>query len=219
MTDRPIPFSAPMVRAILDGRKTMTRRALKPQPIPEVRSVFCVATQKSTGRPVFNMRGPLGGTICGLPCKHGLLGEIIPPYAVGDRLWVKEALERANGEAVGYPADGTWLPNTHWHWKRAHLPSRFMPRWASRITLEVTGVRVERLQEISEEDAKAEGAEQEAAYTGHHDEAGNPEECGSYRLGFCMLWASIYGPGAWEANPWVAVIEFKRIDAVRAEGR
>lgn len=87
-------------------------------------------------------------------------------------------------------------------WKRIWKPSIHMPRWASRITLEVTGVRVERLQDISEADAIAEGAPWAAC--------GAPQE-GSHKAGFAQLWESINGSNSWSTNPWVWVIEFKRV--------
>lgn len=208
MTDRPIIFSAPMVRALLDGRKSQTRRILKPRPLP-------------VGGPFYRPFPVASPREWHSVSKDGYTVNIQKvPYAVGDRLWVREAhafmpktayalpkaINPADPDMAAYYREGfdrsgkiIWRPSIH------------MPRWASRITLDVTEVRVQRLQEISEDDAKAEGAEQEAAYTGRHDEAGNPEECGSYRLGFSMLWNSLHGPGAWEANPWVAAISFKRI--------
>jgi hypothetical protein len=134
------------------------------------------------------------------------------PYGQpGDRLWVREAWSRDEEDgALFYRADvGTgneaddWQRNIYegasgYRWK----PSIFMPRWASRILLEVTAVRVERLQDISEADAIAEGAPWAAC--------GAPQE-GSHKAGFAQLWESINGPNSWDANPWVWVIEFKRV--------
>jgi len=186
MKERPILFSGPMVRAILEGRKTQTRRVVKPQPGCDPRD----DEHLDMGR-----------------CPYG---------QPGDRLWVREAwhtderdLEYARAKhedamsdsPIYYRADPendnagcTWRPSIH------------MPRWASRITLEITRVRVERLQEISEKDAIAEGA----------DPYLHPVHPGREGLrhvdGFRSLWESINGPGSWDANPWVWVIEFKRVE-------
>jgi hypothetical protein len=213
MTDRPIIFSAPMVRALLDGRKTQTRRIIK-----GVARDNCMTIKKPTK------------TQCGVRThvidagKHGLL-----PFAVGDRLWVRESIERANGEAVGYPADGTWLPNTPWPWERASRPSIHMPRWASRLTLIVTNVRVQRLQDMSEDDAFAEGLEKLdktiergkvvpsgpwAANEGWGSDDENSYSAHGWdhpRMVFADLWDSLnaergYG---WETNPWIAAVTFE----------
>lgn len=174
-------FSSPMVRAILQGRKTQTRRA------------------------------------CKLDVRHGMPdGELTSllkccPYGQpGDRLWVRESgWERPERtakmmhegadtwEPYYYDADGYMKKDgeqfTSWGFKRR--PSIHMPRWASRITLEITGVRVERLHDISEEDAVAEGVPR---YSGALFE-------------FCQIWKALNGPGSWNANPWVWAIEFKRL--------
>jgi hypothetical protein len=193
MTERPIIFSAPMVRAILEGRKTMTRRVLKPQP----------QSVDGSGR-WYAMPG--GGE--SLNC-HRL------PYTPGDLLWVREAWrtearfdkmpmkDEPTGALVSYEADYDREPNDGC---RGRLrPSIHMPRWASRLTLRVTGVKVERLHDITEEDAKAEAAEA----VGYIDEYDVGDR--SYVVGFAGLWASIHGPLAWAANPWVAAITFKRV--------
>ena len=188
MKERPIIFSAPMVRAILAGTKTQTRRALAPDLF--ISSGGAVVRMASAG-----------------PATTGIREAHCPYWRQpGDRLWVRE----------------TWAPRTlgAWplmdqhmkplyrasedrpEWKRIWKPSIHMPRWASRITLEVTGVRVERLQDISEADAIAEGAPWAAC--------GAPQE-GSHKAGFAQLWESINGPGSWAANPWVWVVAFKRV--------
>lgn len=196
MKERPILFSAPMVRAILDGKKTQTRRVVKPQ--PEACSY--------------------------VPGTHALNGQIIEgnpavleqcPYGQpGDRLWVREAFfdhghfpEDPNtpiGERVEYrasewdrvdPADGgPWKPSIH------------MPRWASRITLELTDVRVQMLQEISWEDAIAEGIRDPRRAATRID-----PECGCV-LKFADLWDSINAKRGfgWVVNPWVWALTFKR---------
>ncbi|EML4684956.1 hypothetical protein R0C75_002121, partial [Citrobacter amalonaticus] len=129
------------------------------------------------------------------------------PYGdVGDRIWVRETFspvpdheEPAGCSALLYAADGNG-PYGKW------VPSIHMPRWASRLTLEITGVRVERLRDLSEDDAKSEGI--------------TPPSCGvlpgwEYRINFRDLWMSIYGADNWEANPWVWVIEFKVVPNVQ----
>lgn len=180
MKERPIIFSGPMVRAILDGRKTQTRRAVKPQPL-------WVA---SPGVPFKTMDADPKGTI---NCPYG---------QPGDRLWVRESIHvmqpRHDGDtgSVLYRADG------HGDWIGKWHPSIHMPRWASRITLEVVSVRVERLNGISEKDAKAEGYKSQSIME-------NPD---AGRLWFRDLWQSINAPGSWAENPWVWVVEFKRVE-------
>ncbi|KDF13403.1 hypothetical protein AF41_00014 [Citrobacter sp. MGH 55] len=136
------------------------------------------------------------------------------PYGdVGDRIWVRETFspvpdheEPAGCSALLYAADGNG-PYGKW------VPSIHMPRWASRLTLEITGVRVERLNDISEEDARAEGI-----IDGGCLNCGEPEPCGCVNPqpdatdAFAYLWQSIYGKENWDANPWVWVIAFKRIE-------
>ena len=161
--ERPILFSTPMVRALLEGRKTQTRRVIKPIHF------------KGEGAHVNN-------------CPFGKTGDI---------LWVRETLEKANGEAVGYPADGTWFPNTPWRWKRDTLPSIFMPRAFCRLRLEITGVRVERLRDISCDDAVSEG------WPG-------TESAEAPQRWFRSLWWKINGEESWAANPFVWVVEFKK---------
>ena len=199
MKERPILFSAPMVRAILSGRKTQTRRLMKPQPHAGVR------------RSVFVRSGLEDGHGRELRCPHG---------APGTRLWVREQFSYSYGTGVEdrspcwYWADGQ--PD-YGDWARP-APSIRMPRWASRITLEVTGVRVERLQEISYADAMAEGVEHWVIGDGWREyglppsvEAAGTHPLRSARDSFASLWESINGPGSWKANPWVWVIEFRRV--------
>lgn len=189
MKERPILFSAPMVRAILDGRKTQTRRKVKPK-----WSIYPASD------PRMNKWSPA--------CPYG---------RPGDLLWVRETAivsppnwcdlhDSSHPNAPGGPRVVQYLAsepcreaaNTY---KLKATPSIFMPRWASRITLEITGVRAERLKDISEADAIAEGAEWAAC--------GSPQE-GSHKAGYAELWEEINGPGSWDVNPWVWVIEFNR---------
>jgi len=258
MAERPILFSAPMVRAILEGRKTVTRRVVKlryPWDIEE--------TDDGSNWP-WHPDYVTGGEWDGWAhCPYG---------AVGDRLWVKEAwrapasLDALSGSdiaerciAAGYR--NPWAPirfeadnvlNSPKDWREfgstpgeatpgRYRNARFMPRWASRITLEVTAVRVERLQDITEEQAVAEGCSAEPFpgpwWQGYRD-LGNGELVHQQSLGteppewmiepklmknlshldraardaFVCLWESINGAGSWADNPWVWVVEFRRIE-------
>jgi hypothetical protein len=214
----PILFTGPMVRAILEGTKHQTRRVVRlpsgADPPSEVRAEQRRWWMTWEHDPVDPMDH--GGE----PWSH--TEEVRCPYGVpGDRLWVREtwrAEERESDAADGicYRADGAFvvIDNTRaaserWvvaynngrHGRRWR-PSIFMPRWASRISLEVTGVRVERVQDISEEDAGAEGC------VPWRDPGGGV----TYRSGFADLWDSINAKrgSAWDANPYVWVIEFRR---------
>lgn len=209
MKERGMIFNGEMVRAILGGRKTQTRRIVKPQP----------DLTKNSG---FSWNGALYGAgsddretnrnFAHIKCPHG---------KPGDRIWVRETWAEAGAGApdlklyrANYPAhvpthyenvppaeDVRWTPSIH------------MPRWASRILLEITDVRVERLNDISEEDARAEGI-----IDGGCLNCGEPEPCGCANPepdatdAFAYLWQSIYGQENWNANPWVWVIEFNRIE-------
>lgn len=182
MTDKPIIFSAPMVRALLAGTKTQTRRVLKPQPVWDNgalgiedkagRWIFCANTER--------------GFAEGLPRSRFKM-----PYAPGDRLWVREAWASDGMVGVRYYA----TDDVH-ELRRKRSPIH-MPRWASRLTLLVTDVRVQRLQEISRGDAMEEGCP-------FANMADGPNPRDWYR----DIWNSIHGPDAWDANPWVAAISF-----------
>jgi hypothetical protein len=195
--ERPILFSAPMVRALLDSQKTQTRRVVKPYPKWVKKFPICNPTVMSEGHQVWWWNG-----------EHDWVGVVqdCPYGAPGDRLWVREAWSKSDcpGGAV-YRADCDPRQDTRgFGWR----PSIHMPRWASRILLEIIDVRVERLNEISEADAKAEGAP-----SGWWDDEGRFYEStqGTHRAGFAGLWEHLNGPGSWDANPWVWVIEFKRV--------
>jgi len=222
MSERPILFSSPMVRAILDGRKTQTRRIVKPQPMLSDTLVYY---NELLGEwRWINERIDEGGA---LRCPYG---------GVGDVLWVREAFHTSPHFGCLYRADyddGALLPKVaaHGGWK----PSIYMPRSLSCIDLEITGIRVERLQGISREDAIAEGIEpthidslgrQQWRVYPHQD--GTPgEEVAAY-VGrpttsrpidsYKSLWLSINGPGSWDANPWVWVIEFKVMNLEQSRG-
>ena len=226
MTDikeRPILFSAPMVRAILEGRKTVTRRAVKIQP----RSKADIGSY-GLGQPF--IRNP-DVTKPNPECPYG---------RPGDRLWVREtfAIESNRWADDPYsPPHKDGRPTQRYEddkWDQPHYkatdaepelwyddrdspgcrwkPSIHMPRWASRILLEITDVRVERLQDITEDQAKAEGVR---LYTDHAElgDWWHVEGIETYsadpRKSFELLWSSVGGD--WEANPWVWVVEFKRV--------
>ena len=253
--ERPILFSAPMVRAILDGRKTQTRRIVKPQP------TFI----ESSGRWKWE---PTGAVTASREWWEYMDSLSNCPYGViGDRLWVREAFDIVDDPAAYHKDDGPrddsptyqcadavrrgpngerWVvdyraeTNTRIMDKtgdRKWRPSIHMPRWASRITLEIESVRVERVQEISEADARAEGCIEtwtETWWQGyrefdgemHHQQAiGDappawmiePKKMNMDHLrtsaakNFQMLWHQINGWDSWEQNPWVWVLTFKRV--------
>ena len=198
--ERPILFSGDMVRAILDGRKTMTRRVVKMATPPQAERV-----QHFEGLRWDWLRYD-GLRLSTFKCPFG---------KTGDRLWVRETFRlsdpndcacyepcRCRSGQPMYRADGHYH-DMEYKWK----PSIYMPRWSSRITLEVTGVRVERLQDISEEDAQAEGAPLELGVLERTILGAKAR----YRSGFVRLWESINGPGSWDANPWVWCVSFKRV--------
>lgn len=212
MKERPILFSGPMVRALLDGRKTQTRRVVKP---------FAKWAERF---PICDPSGMVAGhQIWWWDAEHDRVGVSQDcPYGVpGDRLWVRETWSFIGQRGIFelhqaapntckpiYRADGVdadrWIPSIH------------MPRWASRILREITEVRVERLNDISEADAIAEGVrvlplqdpDDPSAWweveAGTH-QARTPVE--SYRL----LWETINGPGSWAENPWVWVMGLKPV--------
>ena len=211
MKSRPILFSGPMVRALLDGSKTQTRRILKGS-----------TEFKGSYNPDYlhvHKNAPGWSDIC--------------PYGKpGDQLWVRETWGARFSHA---DFGGVAL---HWNDLRGPLkkyrthqnlalyamsangqycggwiPSIHMPRWASRITLEITGVRVERLQDISEADAMAEGCTKNHNgyfWGGPHPESGL-KQLATAQSAYQDLWESINGPGSWDVNPWVWVIEFRRL--------
>lgn len=230
MKERGMIFNAEMVRAILEGRKTQTRRIMKPQPEPCPRGGHWWPS--NVFKTMLHVEGEMQNGEGGW---GGLVGDACPFGDVGDRVWVRETwgvvsheldedgriqpwtpdrpataiheMSFGNGYYSGhaiYAADGnfTWGDDDGYEdgrscWK----PSIHMPRCASRILLEITDVRVERLNDISECDAKAEGAPTECCVIGD-----------KHFLGFRSLWKSIYGEESWRSNPWVWAIEFKRVE-------
>ncbi|WP_222890204.1 hypothetical protein [Enterobacter sp. C2] len=229
MTERGMIFNAEMVRAIRDGRKTQTRRIIQ----------SAAKNMQARGHEVISHRAPgdkwYGDYVYSMRDRSGVWQDFTneqflakcPFGQPGDRIWVRETWADVNHDgcpAVAYRADGevrdlheddgdeqdpnlekywfaNWYPDlisgTEGNW----TPSIHMPRWASRITLEITDVRVERLNSISDTDANAEGV--------------SADRLSPARYVFGSLWQSIYGadnPQSWQANPWVWVIEFKRVD-------
>lgn len=184
MREHPIIFNGPMVRAILDGRKTQTRQVVKPQ------RPYGQPGDRLWVRETF-MRQPH-------PSECGLTQEMIP------KTW--ESACAAAG-TIFYRAD----PNAEWLADgRPWTQSIRMPRWASRITLEITGLRVERLRDINGADAIAEGILRDGeGWRGSPRRPWFASPVGAFR----SLWGSINCAGSWDANPWVWVIEFKRVEA------
>jgi hypothetical protein len=231
VSERPILFSAPMVRALLAGRKTQTRRIVKST------TILGLATPEewNARRADYRMQPMTAQSKHHLFWADGYVFGLKCPYGYpGDQLWVRETWADVNtceGPAIAFRADGSYrswhdfsqvfgpdygagppmsyetYPGNYTMWvddllagAEGHLwrPSIFMPRWASRITLEVTAVRVERLQDISEADCCAEGV-------------GSPITRDCKRPKYERLWEEINGKGSWAANPWVWVISFRAI--------
>ncbi|QTP60896.1 morphogenetic protein [Billgrantia antri] len=227
MKERPILFSGEMVRAILDGRKNQTRRVVKPAKDRNGSGCHLAPCE---------IAGEVNGGDYSL-CPYG---------QPGDRLWVRETWGKVQmthlmsptpgrvEEALTYragrlvwksedrpesgsfdswpvswsddhqPSDGRWRPSIH------------MPRWASRITLEIVSVSVERLKEISEADAEAEGVERHGDSWVDYLHRTDCHFAVNARTSFATLWDSINGRGSRDANPWVWVVEFKRVEQARA---
>ncbi|MCU4119360.1 hypothetical protein [Variovorax sp. N23] len=222
MKERPILFSAPMVRALLAGTKTQTRRLVK-----GLNDRMWIEDTAAGGFAVCYDGDPCCGTGVWDVKEHAY--PIVCPYGVpGDRLWVREngwerpertprqMREGADTWAPYYfDADGLSRSESEdfkaWGFKRR--PSIHMPRWASRILLEVTEVRVERLQDISEADSMAEGVDMSEPITMPFSPG--MEWCTvtmkprSAREAYAALWESINDPGAWDANPWVWAVSFR----------
>ncbi|UXS01129.1 hypothetical protein [Agrobacterium tumefaciens] len=212
MSDRPILFSGEMVRALLAGRKTQTRRVLNPQPansdkfhgfvgVGETRAVFGKSDYPPGEPKTVKVRIGIGDQLWVRETWQGLsFGDYLPTKssACDVRYAATDPCADLDAEARGYP------------WR----PSIFMPRWASRITLLVKDVRIERLQDISDDDAIAEGVEQTIAPVAGRDVdidgfywPGGPKRM------FASLWDRVNGKGAWDANPWVVAYTFVTINA------
>lgn len=199
MKERPILFSGPMVRAILDGRKSQTRRVVKPQPL---HGDFAVCKYHKTLVDRNGNTYPSDEDRFGICDVDGEWSVQCPYGQVGDRLWVRETFVVCDDSSIFYRADGKPDPWDGVKWK----PSIFMPRLASRITLEITGVRVERIHDLSHDDAIAEGF-QGQGWKVSDDRSPIVYPCHEFR----QLWIKLNGEGSWASNPWVWVIEFKRV--------
>lgn len=201
MKARPLPFSGPMIVALLEGRKTMTRRIMKPQP-----SLNWIPYSSGDVHKIIEGELDLDKIIgWGVSNYDGDEAYKCPYGKPGDLLWCKETIDATYGCDAFYRADEKRLVDSHsrgwdlWHKDKRKLPckvisSRYMPKWASRITLEITDITIERLQDISEEDAVAEGirCSQDSAKTA-----------------FRNLWESINGKSSWDSNLYVWTISFK----------
>jgi hypothetical protein len=205
MKERPILFKGAMVRAILEGRKTQTRRVINPQPLPYI----CGRDGKAfmAHNPTHYLNGDTAWTVISRDVANGHNVDTRCKLGMpGDRLWVRETWKplsfgwcQTKGDVVRvrYAADMAepvmratedQYDATHPGRTSAWKPSIHMPRWASRIMLEITGIRAERLQTISLDDARAEGVETTDR--------------------FAALWTDTYGTESWNADPWVWVLEF-----------
>jgi hypothetical protein len=219
MKARPILFSGPMVRALLDGRKTQTRRTVKPQPWPAKESILRVPGMYLDDWVWSYPDSSSCYTVSNRENGPENYAKYCPYGQTGDLLWVRESFSY---DRLDVDRNGFMPP---WHWADGSpadgdftkpKPSIHMPRWASRLTLEITGVRVERLQAISEADAIAEGIE--PVFTGAGEQCGwlNYEHTGD-GVGYCTspvdsyatLWRHINGPDAWNYNPWVWIPAFR----------
>lgn len=202
MREHPLLMKGPLVRATLEGRKTQTRRPLRNQPptgydLVRVCGPWAEFENDSPPLAKYSTKGPLGET--------------------GDRLWVRETWTAAMHEPKG-PADCLYraddnrgvedLAEAKW------TPSIHMPRWACRLVLPLVSVRVERVQDITEEDAKAEGVERISAGPGWECWMGYgpSSSCKTARDSFRSLWISIYGEASWDLNPWVWVAQWNHIE-------
>jgi hypothetical protein len=216
MRERPIPFNSQMVRALLAGTKTQTRRVVA---LPRKRQGFVML---NTGAGWWPYQSDDGESEL---CNDGMEHPYSCPYGQpGDRMWVREAWRAHTTFDHLPPRD---IPESHvWYMaddgykaESRYRHGMFMPRWASRILLEVTAVRVERLQDISEADAISEGTYSHAAQLAEDPaiSAADIEALigkygeGKVRCLYAALWESINGADSWAANPWVWVVEFRKV--------
>ena len=214
MRTRPILFIAPMVRALLDGSKTQTRRPFNARTLSLMQAAGLAGLVSH-----FTTEATLASS------DLSYVRDFCPYGKPGDLLWVREAfsgphcMEASKGRAALPPRK--WPHDSAlWYWADGNpsegdwtrpRPIIHMPRWASRITLEIVSVRVERLTDISMADAEAEGViyNQAGNYWQPSDSINCP--CAFPYGAYMQLWESINGPGSWAANPWVWVVEFKAV--------
>ncbi len=237
MKERPILFSPPMVRSILAGTKTMTRRT---RGLDEI--------NKEPDRYEFRELLAIDGDLFAVFWDSGQVEHVLvkcPFGRIGDKTWVRETWQTHCDMDHISPRDlpegcDIQYPATYDGWVSKRRPSIHMPRWASRILLEITDIRIERLQQISEEDAKAEGVEAldferyapdfdwsvcplcggTCLYTGYSADGGaRPDcdclKCDTHKKRFRNLWEYLNGEGSWEDSPWVWAISFLRIEQER----
>lgn len=200
MTERPIPFRDWEVRATLKGTKRQVRRVIKllNGGAPPTESETVSKQLSSMTDPEFNGAWTWWG---GKPLAP-ITKPLFCPYGKpGDLLWVRETWAPLKSGNVDFAAD--WS-DTQRNFAGKWRPSIHMPRWASRITLRIADVRVERLQDITEDDARAEGV-------GYKNPGYLPGTKGNWIGSFAYLWNHLNGPDAWNANPWVWVINFERV--------
>ncbi|MDP8624890.1 MULTISPECIES: hypothetical protein [Serratia] len=214
MKERPVIFNGEMVRAILDGRKTQTRRAISDRQL----HLIDVASQVGECYPLESGIDHAN--------SQSYYREHCPFGQVGDRLWVRETFagHYLDDDQIQDIKDGRYKAEDLCEYRANYsddadcvdgwTPSIHMSRWASRITLEITAVRVERLNDISEEDAKAEGVKPAGdMLPDYPDTFLTPKgDFATAKVAFQRLWQSIYGEESWSANPWVWVIEFRRLE-------
>ncbi|WP_396616763.1 hypothetical protein ACHZ97_04095 [Lysobacter soli] len=203
-------FSASMVRAILDGRKTQTRRVVTPAPVADrsFRSGFYVARPGDRLQRRVSLDAP-APCLAGV-CPHGAPGErlwvrethaFVPATAYRASIGVEQAVNPKDIHEAAIYREGFDRSTGGIRWR----PSIHMPRWACRLVLEIAGVRVERLQSISDDDARAEGSSGGHGSIPGYGYSATPAEH------FAHVWRDLYGDASWQANPWVWVIDFKRV--------
>lgn len=211
MKERPILFSTPMVQAILAGNKTQTRRIVKKAPTTEINHRLITLDNG------WNWQVDQQGVV---PTMHREIDNpMVCPYGqIGDQFWVRESWYQKGTVGRSYPDDDEYQFFGHKQaayvadgdapkdWTVRKRPSIHMPRWASRLQLEITNIRVERLKDISSEDAKAEGFD----YSTHPSAIEMGYAIGA-KTNFRITWEQIYGQNEWNRNPWVWVVEFKVI--------
>ncbi|MDK1031907.1 MAG: hypothetical protein QGD94_07870 [Planctomycetia bacterium] len=237
---RGISMNADSVISLLAGRKTNTRRGMKEQPVGTWSRGAIAECVESDGDLVIGIVGGKPSSLWrAVRTKRGRIEakQVRPPHAVGDHLYVREALQQMSHygdgkdgwEGAQYAATLTpvsyragaregYCGTAVWQWKRRYLPSMFMPQWAARIWLEVTHVWPERLQDISDEDAYAEGiwsavGVEEGLHFRYGDTMlGNFDELSSVKEAYLAYWDIINGPGAAAKNPWVWAYKFKLME-------